>query len=375
MFCVGSHKSGAPPIAELPSESSRSHPQVESEQGSVRSRTTSLHSSVLPPSNHLVAPSVFRFKPSEGRKLAPGEGRKKPPPPSGKPKPQKPRVLSEQGSEPSEATPESEVGPSDHEDTDYDQKLADPSQSSNTEPWIDFDPSTPSAPPPDEWADLDAFIMEKTPFVAANETASTVGETPRTPRDLLPNPVVFPEPELDPPDTTPLSNTEAPPPRPVNFRFQTQLPPEERASHATGRTTHNPYAHVPVHTPVHCGPTNVLDLYWTSDYVNSPHWSEIWNVFHNQGPQFLDGDFSIRYGKLYDGQKLCVPECHALEMVRTHHFVNGHPGIDRLVKSFILRYEVPPLSEGQTVKHLAERIKRGCAICQVCEPPNWKAKG
>jgi hypothetical protein len=76
--------------------------------------------------------------------------------------------------------------------------------------------------------------------------------------------------------------------------------------------------------------------------------------------------------KLYKGMELCIPEINALEMVRSYHFFNGHPGVDKLEKGLKLRYQ---FSNGYSIMDMANRVKRGCVICQSCEQPNWEMKG
>ncbi len=76
--------------------------------------------------------------------------------------------------------------------------------------------------------------------------------------------------------------------------------------------------------------------------------------------------------KLYKGMELCIPETYALEIVRSYHFFNGHPGVDKLVKGLKLRYQ---FSNGYSVMDMANRVKRGCVVCQACEHPNWAMKG
>ncbi len=69
--------------------------------------------------------------------------------------------------------------------------------------------------------------------------------------------------------------------------------------------------------------------------------------------------------------ELCIPEIYALEMVRSYHFFNGHPGVDKLVKGLKLRYQFP---NRYSIMDMANRVKRGCVIFQACEHPNWAIK-
>jgi hypothetical protein len=64
-----------------------------------------------------------------------------------------------------------------------------------------------------------------------------------------------------------------------------------------------------------------------------------------------------------------------MEIVRSYHFLNGHPGVDKLIKGLRNRYNFPPLTEGPNLREMATRVKKGCAVCQACEHPNWDSKG
>ncbi len=80
---------------------------------------------------------------------------------------------------------------------------------------------------------------------------------------------------------------------------------------------------------------------------------------------------SSRQKKLYKGMELCKPEIYALEMVRSYHFFNGHPGVDKLVKRLKLRYQ---FLNGYSILDMAKRFKKGFVVCQAFEHPNWAKK-
>ena len=79
-------------------------------------------------------------------------------------------------------------------------------------------------------------------------------------------------------------------------------------------------------------------------------------------------------GKLYHLGKLCVPEEYTREMIRAYHFLNGHIGVEKLIKGLKVRYEFPD-PNGDSLRNIAQRVKQGCAVCQACDPPNWAGKG
>ncbi len=82
----------------------------------------------------------------------------------------------------------------------------------------------------------------------------------------------------------------------------------------------------------------------------------------------------IKKKKVYWGLNLCIPEDYVMEIVRSYHFLNGHQGVDKLIKGLRNRYNFPPLPSDQNLRELATRVKRGCAV-QAYENPNWATKG
>ena len=167
-----------------------------------------------------------------------------------------------------------------------------------------------------------------------------------------------------------LRNEEPTPARGGGFRFQTQLPMEERASHVNSRNQRGPTREI----PAACQPTGIMDQDWAGEYLLSDQWSEIWTDLLDVEKDWPEG-YTIRKGKLYAGEKLCIPEGLALEMVRNHHFWSGHPGVEKLVKGLPMHYEFPAQVRGETVRSMVERVKRGCVNCQVTEHPNWVKRG
>ena len=63
-----------------------------------------------------------------------------------------------------------------------------------------------------------------------------------------------------------------------------------------------------------------------------------------------------------------MPEGKVHEVMCEHHEVMGHVGVQRLVKELDRRFVFPP---SVRVSEEARKVKRRCATCQACEPPNW----
>lgn len=61
--------------------------------------------------------------------------------------------------------------------------------------------------------------------------------------------------------------------------------------------------------------------------------------------------------------------------IHINNFREGKMVIDRMVKGIHLRYALPTLPPGVTVRFMAKLIKRGCVVCQASEHPNWARRG
>ncbi len=71
--------------------------------------------------------------------------------------------------------------------------------------------------------------------------------------------------------------------------------------------------------------------------------------------------------KLYWGLNLCIPEDYVMEIVRSYHFLNGHPGVDKLIKGLRNRYNFPPLPSDQNLQELETGSK---GVVQYVRPVN-----
>ena len=150
------------------------------------------------------------------------------------------------------------------------------------------------------------------------------------------------------------------------FQFQSQLPPDKRAAPTGPRVGSQP------REPIAAAKADyLLDENWTKAYADSHHWSEIWYCTQNEDSEWPAG-YKVIKEKLYKELDLCIPEDYALEMVRSYHFLNGHPGVEKLVRGLKLRYKFP---DGCSIREMATKVKRGCVVCQACEHPNWAIKG
>ena len=116
---------------------------------------------------------------------------------------------------------------------------------------------------------------------------------------------------------------------------------------------------------------SVLDQSWGPVYQGSEHWKDIWNQTHTGAQEWPKG-FQIQRDKLYYMGKLCVPETFTTGILAEFHVASGHVGVERMLKEMAHRFIFAP---GEPITAITKEVRRGCAVCQACDHPTWKAKG
>ena len=58
-------------------------------------------------------------------------------------------------------------------------------------------------------------------------------------------------------------------------------------------------------------------------------------------------------------------------VLRSYHARMAHLGATRLLGEAKRRYEIPTSCN---LMNITKDIKKGCAVCQACEPPNWEVR-
>ncbi len=156
---------------------------------------------------------------------------------------------------------------------------------------------------------------------------------------------------------------------PRQFRFQTQLPESERAQHPSRTSAPGSSRESP--------PANQGKLFV------GPRLGKLLFRILSLGPNLAShtlGGCGMARGISVDQKQIVLrPQfvyirgfCHGNCQILS--FLNGHPGVDKLIKGLRNRYNFPPLPSDQNPRELATRVKRGCAVCQACEHPNWATK-
>ena len=56
---------------------------------------------------------------------------------------------------------------------------------------------------------------------------------------------------------------------------------------------------------------------------------------------------------------ICIPEDNAMEMLRSYHFMNVHPGVEKFFGGLKLRYKFP---DGCSVREMVIRVEGFCSM-------------
>ena len=183
------------------------------------------------------------------------------------------------------------------------------------------------------------------------------------------------------------------------FRFQTDLPPEERLAYqrlreGLGKRPSRPNIYQPQNRDEASSswqalgdreiystqppPSHVLDEDWGDSYNRSVSFGSSWRATRgiysdtdssqSEFPSWPAG-VKIQFGKMYWAGKLCIPEDKCLPVVDAYHRLWGHIGVKRMVQEIGRKCEFPT---GVGIEKTVEAVKRGCQVCQQTEPPNWQ---
>lgn len=96
----------------------------------------------------------------------------------------------------------------------------------------------------------------------------------------------------------------------------------------------------------------------------------MWNQAQDPTIQW-PGECTIRQGKLYYQENCCVPEDLVLEVVRNHHFLEGHISSAKLAKALPTKYVLGETEPPTSLLTLCDKVKKGCIVCQACDHPTW----
>jgi hypothetical protein len=166
----------------------------------------------------------------------------------------------------------------------------------------------------------------------------------------------------------------------IKFRFQSELPPEQRAAYLRARGGGGPQRPTPYRiVQGDVAPSSssaaqpsmhVLDEDWVNDYTNSACFKESWVATQDtSGEVPWPPGVHIWGNKMYWGEKLCIPEDKCVAVTAAYHQLWGHIGTHRMTQEIRRKCEFP---SGVAIDATVKRVKQGCQVCQQTEPPNWQ---
>ena len=208
----------------------------------------------------------------------------------------------------------------------------------------------------------------ESPIVVPPPSQAPRGAAPGEP--LRPRPRALrlhPDPVCPPPaGAVPRPKGEAP-----RFRFAPVPPGAQPCGPASeaARAPRRPVQGLPVPRR-RSQPEPVLAADWARSYLASPIYKKVWEQLHSPTGERPAGFKNLK-GKLYYGEKLCVPEAEIWRLVREHHEWNGHVNNTKLAHDMELRFEFPPTVG---VAKVLDRVRKNCLVCQASHPPNWSVK-
>ena len=118
--------------------------------------------------------------------------------------------------------------------------------------------------------------------------------------------------------------------------------------------------------------TTILDADWDAQYRRSQLYKEDWGIVKGEIAKPWPTNIKVYGNKMYQGEKLCVPEELLPKIVEAQHVVAGHLGVHRLVEECKRRFVIYTVKK---LKELCINTKKYCTTCQQSDPPSWQKRG
>ena len=122
----------------------------------------------------------------------------------------------------------------------------------------------------------------------------------------------------------------------------------------------------------HLFPESCLQDDWTDDYAKSEAFqAEYRAVTDPDDEQKWPKGLTEEDGKLYWNGKLLVPESWVLELCEAWHHHMMHPGVKKQALDMQRRFASDQIGVYTAIK----KVRKGCSVCQACNPDNRNVKG
>ena len=122
----------------------------------------------------------------------------------------------------------------------------------------------------------------------------------------------------------------------------------------------------------HLFPKSCLQDDWTDDYAKS-------EAFEAEYKAVTDPDDGQKWpkglieedGKLHRNGKVLVPESRVLELCEAWHHHMMHSGVRKQALDMQRRFEIDQIGLYNAIK----KVRKGCSVCQACNPDNRNVRG
>ena len=111
---------------------------------------------------------------------------------------------------------------------------------------------------------------------------------------------------------------------------------------------------------------SVMALNWGPEYLKCPRFSEIFGETQQSTSSWPEG-MKFLEGKLYQGERLCVPLSLQERLIFDAHCFYVHIANPKLWQMLSVRYEWGLESEARA---FSKKVSQVCPVCQACQRPN-----
>ena len=102
---------------------------------------------------------------------------------------------------------------------------------------------------------------------------------------------------------------------------------------------------------------------WGGEYEKCPVWFRMWKDAHTPDADWPKG-IKILEGRMYFGDKLCIPYSLQGAWIRDYHAFVGHVGLDRLWYQLHPRVE---FADEEEAKKFVNHVMGQCETCQAMQ--------
>ena len=156
----------------------------------------------------------------------------------------------------------------------------------------------------------------------------------------------------------------SPPPREVGPREEAPEGDEQQAQPEISQGDQGSQGGEPVDAPL----GSIFKPHWGEWYASCPNFQDTWEVTQNYTVNDIwPVRIQVVEGRMFSGNKLCVPSALQKQWVREIHAMSGHVGYDRFWAMVGDQFEG---GDEDVVWECAKRVSHECDTCQACVRPH-----